>query len=380
MISVEKPTAWWERMPDPETGNGTIDMRWAGVGLGLMALEYGGVVHDFDHGGVTEITIEDLHKKMEELGGRLVQISPTEPKTEDFDDVSPEEAGMYVWPEACLYYVLDNDDGFMCGMKSTDAELFKTTRDWVYSVVKPRTSAGRIYAMVQTSGGISIMSAGVAKVPFEEGNYDEEVVDKYNHVVECINSDSPCGRIVIFDGSPGTGKTYLVRSLLDSCPDALFIITPSNLVQNLADPTLIPTLINTSHHGSGGPIVLVVEDGDQCLVPRAADNIASISALLNLSDGILGAMLDLRIVVTTNATADDMDPAVKRPGRLCRRVDVGHLTREHSQEVYKRLTEKTIKFSDKMTLAEVYRAARDGGWSGESKEKRRAGFFVDDDE
>ena len=56
-----------------------------------------------------------------------------------------------------------------------------------------------------------------------------------------------------------------------------------------------------------------------------------------MGDGIMGAMLDARIVATTNAQTEDLDPAIVRPGRLCRRIDIGELCYEQACEVYERL-------------------------------------------
>jgi hypothetical protein len=49
------------------------------------------------------------------------------------------------------------------------------------------------------------------------------------------------------------------------------------------------------------PILFIIEDADDCLVPRGSGNVSTISSLLNYTDGIFGSMLDLRIIATTNA-------------------------------------------------------------------------------
>ena len=88
------------------------------------------------------------------------------------------------------------------------------------------------------------------------------------------------------------------------------------------------------------------------------------------------------IVATTNAKHQDLDPAIKRPGRLTAFQTVGALSPAKALEVYKRLmsTESPVEFSKKaMTLAEVYQFAYDSGWRGPKKE-RQFGFSSNSEE
>jgi len=67
--------------------------------------------------------------------------------------------------------------------------------------------------------------------------------------------------------------------------------------------------------------VVILEDSDAALMTRGSDNREQVSAILNLSDGMLADFLRLQIICTINCTAADVDPALLRPGRLlCHRV------------------------------------------------------------
>ena len=83
---------------------------------------------------------------------------------------------------------------------------------------------------------------------------------------------------------------------------------------------------------------------------------------MNLGDGILGAVLDIRILATTNAETLEMDPATRRPGRLCRHLRVGPLTPQLASKALNRLTGKMVPFDKDITVAEVYSKARSLGW------------------
>lgn len=169
-----------------------------------------------------------------------------------------------------------------------------------------------------------------------------------------------------FTVTHNTGKTHLIRAMLLEIPDAMFVLISPEMVTSLAGPQLLPLLMSY-RGGTTGPIVLLLEDADKCLVARDKDNINSIQSLLNLGDGILGSLLDLRIVATTNANELHMEEAIMRPGRLSKMLEVGRLDVETARGVFKRLCPKKKnlpkELSDaNMTLAEVYSLARKNGW------------------
>jgi ATP-dependent 26S proteasome regulatory subunit len=177
---------------------------------------------------------------------------------------------------------------------------------------------------------------------------------------------NPCGRLVVMDGPPGTGKSYAIRALAKAV-DATFVAVAPSLVGSLSGPDLVPVLLQQKRQGR--PVVLVMEDADHALAVRTRGDLHQLSELLNIGDGLLGDLVDLRIVATTNAERDDLDPAVVRPGRLCRRVSMGYLPPDLYEKVYKRLTGKRWRklVPTKHTLADVYRVARDEGWRPAAK-------------
>lgn len=224
---------------------------------------------------------------------------------------------------------------------------------------------GMVFTLAKTMHGYNLTSIGLAGNPIERTNYSHKVLASYDHIVEDLNSEAPSGRISIMAGPPGTGKTYLIRSLLSEVPKAAFVIVPPHLVEDLGSPEILPSL-TAAKNEMNGPIVMILEDADQCLVPRRANtkdgNMNAISSLLNLGDGILGSVLDLRIVATTNAKEIEMDPAIRRPGRLSEYVHVGSLEPAEAAQVLYRLTSKKVANDKPMTLAEAYLKARELGW------------------
>lgn len=213
--------------------------------------------------------------------------------------------------------------------------------------------------IVPSLGGLATRSIPIQDVKFEEGNYATEVIDGVNRIREDLQVATPSGRFSILDGPPGTGKTHIVRSLLKAPINGHTIIVPPHATASLQDPAFAELLLNM--RGSfAGPIFLVIEDADQCLAARKAENMSAISTILNLTDGILGTALDLRVLATTNTSKTEFDEALLRPGRLSAHVHVGRLDREHAQRVYGRLTGGTSTRPVRgNTLAEIYAEARE---------------------
>jgi hypothetical protein len=235
----------------------------------------------------------------------------------------------------------------------------------------PPERVGHIYAIIRQGMHLGLSSLGNAGIPLVEGNYTPKVMEDYKFVIKDLLSESPSGRISIMTGVPGTGKTHLIRAMLLEVPDAMFVLISPEMVTNLAGPELLPLLL--SHRGgTTGPIVLVLEDADKCLVARDKENMNSIQSLLNLGDGILGSLLDLRIIATTNAKELHMEEAIMRPGRLSKMLEVGALDLPTARGVFERLlpgkklpkvlTEVAPLGEWKMTLAEAYALARKHGW------------------
>jgi ATP-dependent 26S proteasome regulatory subunit len=196
----------------------------------------------------------------------------------------------------------------------------------------------------------------------ERENYGSTVLEAYDRICKDLRAETPLGRLNVIDGPPGTGKTWLTRGFLTDVRGVVFIIVQAQDVAHLADPEVLPALLRFSDTNGRQPLVLVIEDADEVLAPRDRGSMSTVSALLNLSDGLLGLVLDLRVIATTNAKRVELDPAVIRPGRLGTMAHVGLLGPEHCQAIYERLTGRTKVFWEEKTLAEVYSDARDTGW------------------
>jgi hypothetical protein len=137
--------------------------------------------------------------------------------------------------------------------------------------------------------------------------------------------DKLCERhhgLSIFEGRPGTGKTFYLRHLMGALKEShRFYYIPSSAMGILSRRDFIGFWADQHNLHSNRQFVVILEDSDVALMARGSDNREEVSAILNLSDGMLADFLRLQIICTINCSAADIDPALLRPGRLvCHRI------------------------------------------------------------
>lgn len=203
-------------------------------------------------------------------------------------------------------------------------------------------------------GGAYLKDVDFEGKPLERSNYTDAVLESVDHVVADLNAPDPCGRVILFDGPPGTGKTRAIMSLPGLVPKGLFVMIPSGMIGQMSSPGFLNLLL--SEKPEDGPLVLIVEDADEAITERKSGSPDALSSILNMSDGIYGQILDIRILASTNAPISSLDNAVTRPGRLCRRIEIGALPASQANAIYQRITGNPGPFAEGhfITLAEVY--------------------------
>lgn len=141
------------------------------------------------------------------------------------------------------------------------------------------------------------------------------------------------GRLLLWHGEPGTGKSYAVRALMQAwktwCTFHV-VLDPERFFGDSADYMMSVLLQQEDTdekpaNGNGGPPpwrLLIVEDTGELLAIDAKDRQGQgLSRLLNVCDGLLGQSLNVMVLITTNEDLGRLHPAVTRPGRCLANVE-----------------------------------------------------------
>jgi hypothetical protein len=262
------------------------------------------------------------------------------------------------------YVDIDPHRGRPLHVISVDEQQTESLREKLGAWIRPAfdRDGGGIYMLKADREGVHFTQIGTAGRALRRENYAAETLREVDHVVFDIEAAEPCGRLALLTGPAGTGKTHLIRSMIATAKRPRFVVLQPGSLRTMLEAGPVGALAEFANdEAAGRPIVLIVEDADDCLVPRAADNMSLIAVLLNLSDGIIGSTFDIRVLVTTNARHTEIDPAILRPGRLCRHVEVPALHPDHATDLLRSLlgAEPRAPFRKPVTLAEVYAAAHE---------------------
>ncbi|MPY94204.1 MAG: AAA family ATPase [Acidimicrobiia bacterium] len=199
----------------------------------------------------------------------------------------------------------------------------------------------------------------------------EEIEPNYGAAVHAqlaglVGSARPSGqgRLVLWHGEPGTGKTTAIRALARSwrawCR-TLFVVDPEAFfgqADYLLDVLLdrAPGVDRTVDRATQWRLV-VIEDVDELLRADARQlSGQALGRLLNLTDGMIGQGLNVLLLLTTNEPVTRLHPAVVRPGRCLAEVAFSPLS---VAEAHAWLGGGGPRPGRPLTLAELY-ALRSG--------------------
>ena len=206
-----------------------------------------------------------------------------------------------------------------------------------------------LLAVPKKGGGIEFSALKIKPLKIDiHKHYNDEFFDVHKRIVESFNKENGNG-LVLLHGNPGTGKTTYLKHLTTVLENKVIYITPE-MAECITSPELLSTLMK--HKGS----ILVIEEAEKILVSRKfnQNGAGGVSSLLNISDGILGDILNVKVVCTFNTDLTSIDEALLRDGRLICEYKFDKLKIEKAKELFEEVNQGEEFPNKEMTVSEIF--------------------------
>ena len=207
-------------------------------------------------------------------------------------------------------------------------------------------NSSEISLLVSTRTGIETKVMKITKPKLSiTDNYNDDFKQIHHTILKRLSKKNDKG-LVLLHGKPGTGKTSYIRFLISSVKKSV-IFLPPNMANAITNPDLISILIDNPNS------IFVIEDAENIVVDREKNGNSPVSALLNISDGLLSDCLNIQVICSFNTDISKIDNALMRKGRLIAKYEFKELDVPKAQALSMKLGFNT-QLDSAMTLTAIY--------------------------
>jgi hypothetical protein len=180
-----------------------------------------------------------------------------------------------------------------------------------------------------------------------ETNYNDSFKPAYDKMISFLEDEDP--GFVLFTGEPGTGKSSLIQHLIYKADNLRkkFVILPPGLISILSDPDFTSFAVEYLRDA-----ILCLEDAEDILIDRKSGFNPYVNNILNITDGILGKIMKVKVLCTVN-NETIIDKALLRKGRLKLRYNFEPLHPQKATALSAGLGINKI-YNRPVTLADIY--------------------------
>ena len=176
-----------------------------------------------------------------------------------------------------------------------------------------------------------------------------ELPTRHPDLFRAFGIDPPTG--VLLHGPPGTGKTLLARAVAAEADVHLEVVSGPEVVSKYRGESAERLREAFEAAAAEAPSVLLLDDVDSIAAPRDEGTEGDghlVAQLLSCLDELDGR--DRCTVVGTTARTDAVDPALRRPGRFDREIEVSVPDRAGREEIL-RIHARGIPLADDVDLS-----------------------------
>ena len=197
------------------------------------------------------------------------------------------------------------------------------------------------------NNGYSLSESEINRVTLDiNKSYNDDFKPVYENIVKFLDKNNRKSGIVLLNGEPGTGKTYLIRHLINTVKNNYIVITPS-MAQHIGSPSFVEFLIDNRDS------VFILEDCEDVIASRNSRFMSGISSILQMSDGLMSDIFNGKFICTFNCDITSVDDAVLRKGRCIAQYEFCKLDKKKVEVLMKELGHDLPEYED-MTHAEIY--------------------------
>ena len=190
-------------------------------------------------------------------------------------------------------------------------------------------------------------------------NYNDDL--PYDKMCSLIENDGK-SELMLFYGDPGTGKTSLIKHFINKYPEKDFVFLDGSILVNTQQTNVMSYFLENQN------TIFILEDCEKALMSR--NNVVNpiMPILLNITDGIIGDVLGIKMICTFNTALSNIDKALLRKGRLSLKYEFKALNIDKAKKIAGDNANLILKDTN---LADIYYIKSENDFS---KKKSTIGF------